>query len=162
MVAGNAGRATPNILEHADFEGTRSSTNSSNSAPESPENVLTALPAPSPISLPSGFWQALLYGSRDALVPAPRTPQRYTSDNISAWQGFQCGPIQRQRSGQHAAQNARWVGSRNLARYEQTVASSSGQSRCAHPERRPEALWPRSKGLSALHAGLAAAVPSRV
>jgi len=110
VVAGNAGRATPNILEHADFEGTRSSTNSSNSAPESPENVLTALPAPSPISLPSGFWQALLYGSRDALVPAPRTPQRYTSDNTSAWQGFQCGPIQRQRSGQHAAQNVRWVG----------------------------------------------------
>jgi len=38
---------------------------------ESPENIPTALPAPSPIPLASAFWQALLYGSRDALV-SPR------------------------------------------------------------------------------------------
>jgi hypothetical protein len=37
-------------------------------APESPESALAALSAPSPIPLASAFWQALLYGSRDALV----------------------------------------------------------------------------------------------
>jgi len=37
-------------------------------APESPQNVPTALPAPPPIPLAAAFWQALLYGSRDALV----------------------------------------------------------------------------------------------
>jgi hypothetical protein len=37
-------------------------------APESPQNIPTALPAPSPIPLASAFWQGLLYGSRDALL----------------------------------------------------------------------------------------------
>jgi hypothetical protein len=36
--------------------------------PESPQNAREALSAPSPIPLASAFWQALLYGSRDALV----------------------------------------------------------------------------------------------
>jgi hypothetical protein len=36
--------------------------------PESPQSASAALPAPSPIPLASAFWQALLYGSRDALV----------------------------------------------------------------------------------------------
>jgi hypothetical protein len=41
-------------------------------APESPQSVREALPAPSPPTPPlaSAFWQALLYGSPDALVPA--------------------------------------------------------------------------------------------
>jgi hypothetical protein len=37
-------------------------------APESPQNVPTTLSVPLPIPLASAFWQALLYGSRDALV----------------------------------------------------------------------------------------------
>jgi len=37
-------------------------------APESPQSAREALQAPSPIPLASAFWQALLYGSRDALV----------------------------------------------------------------------------------------------
>jgi hypothetical protein len=39
-------------------------------APESPQSVREALPAPSPPTPPlaSAFWQALLYGSPDALV----------------------------------------------------------------------------------------------
>jgi hypothetical protein len=37
-------------------------------APESPQSAREVLPAPLPIPLPSAFWQALLYGSSDALV----------------------------------------------------------------------------------------------
>jgi hypothetical protein len=37
-------------------------------APESPQSVPETSAAPSPIPLPSAFWQALLYGSRDALL----------------------------------------------------------------------------------------------
>jgi hypothetical protein len=37
-------------------------------APESPQSAPAALPSLLPIPLASAFWQALLYGSRDALV----------------------------------------------------------------------------------------------
>ena len=40
-------------------------------APESPQSAREALGAPLPVPLPSTFWQALLYGSPDALV-SPR------------------------------------------------------------------------------------------
>jgi hypothetical protein len=39
-------------------------------APESPESALAALSAPSPIPLASAFWQSLLFGNPDALVPS--------------------------------------------------------------------------------------------
>jgi len=39
--------------------------------PESPQSARKALPVPLPVPLPSAFWQALLYGSPDALV-SPR------------------------------------------------------------------------------------------
>jgi hypothetical protein len=40
------------------------------SAPESPQSAREALPAQSPIPLASAFWQALLFGNPDSLVPS--------------------------------------------------------------------------------------------
>jgi hypothetical protein len=114
-------------------------------APES-QSAPAALPSPSPIQLPSAFWQALLYGSPDALL-SPRDAN--TALRLVACELGKDSDVVLFTDtvrGQHAAQDVgSAVRSKSVGCYEQVVASNSGQSRCARCERRPEPISPGVK-----------------
>ena len=126
---------------------------------ESPQCAPAALPAPSLVSLASAFWQALLYGSRDAL--GMRTL-------LCVWSRVSY-PWKRMCSGNSPTASG-------STRYARCWISSSEQKSgmlwtcCCERLRlvpvRPHrtkirATVARSTGLSALHAGPAPGVPSR-
>jgi len=128
-------------------------------AAESPQSAPAALPAPSLVPLASAFWQALLYGSRDAL--GMRTL-------LCVWSRVSY-PWKRMCSGNSPTASG-------STRYARCWISSSEQKSgmlwtcCCERLRlvpvRPHrtkirATVARSTGLSALHAGLAPGVPSR-
>jgi hypothetical protein len=61
----------PSRNQPSEIDGSKVEPQSVANAPESPQSVPAALQAPSPTPLASVFWQALLYGSPDALL-SPR------------------------------------------------------------------------------------------
>jgi hypothetical protein len=54
----------------SEIEGPRAEPQLLANAPESPQSTSAVLPAPSPIPLASTFWQSLLFGNPDSLVPS--------------------------------------------------------------------------------------------